>query len=369
MTTTEPVRPWVLILAGGGGTRFWPVSRRELPKHLLPLLPGDRTLLRATIDRLTELTGLDRILVVTAADQAQQVQMEVEGLLDPQNIIVEPVARNTAPAIALALVHLGLRGLGAHDPVVVLPSDHWIEDTEGFVAAIRRAVEAARQHKAIVTIGVQPSAPSTAYGYLGLGGEVETGGDTDLPVRKVLQFREKPSWTLAQEYVESGHYLWNAGMFVFRFGYLWYVMGDLREDLDIAMQVLSACIQQDDQPALLEEYGKLESISIDHAVMEQAPSVLTVPVDVGWGDLGSWDAIGPLLEEGPAGGQRVRELVSTDSSGNVVFAPGRTVALVGVKDLVVVATDDAVLVVPKDRAQEVRDLVDELKRRGRDDLL
>lgn len=369
MTSTDPVRPWVLILAGGGGSRFWPASRRELPKHLLPLLAGDRTLLRATIDRLGPLTDPERILVVTSVDQAQQVQMEVEGLLPAENIVVEPVARNTAPAIALSLVHLGLRGVGAHDPVVVLPSDHWIEDQDGFVAAIARAVEAARQHKAIVTIGVQPTSPSTAYGYLGLGGQVETAGEGQLPVRKVLQFREKPSRSVAQEYVDSGHYLWNAGMFVFRLGYLWYVMGDLREDLDVAMQILSACIQQDDQSALLEEYGKLESISIDHAVMEQAPSVLTVPADVGWGDLGSWDAIAPLLEEGPAGCQRVGDLVGLDAADNVVFAPGRTVALVGVRDLVVVATDDAVLVVPKDRAQEVRQVVDELRRRGRDDLL
>ncbi len=369
MSATEPKNPWVLILAGGGGTRFWPASRRERPKHLLPLLTGERTLLRATIDRLGPFTDLGRVLVVTAADQAQQVQMEVEGLIPADNIIVEPVARNTAPAIALAMVHLGLRGVGPHDPVVVLPSDHWIEDEDGFVAALRRAVEAARHHKAIVTLGIAPTFPATGYGYLGLGGEVETPGEGDRSVRQVLQFREKPSLEMAREYVDSGNYLWNAGMFVFRLGYLWYVMGDLREDLDVAMQVLSACIQQDDQAALVEEYGRLESISIDHAVMEQAPSVMTVPVDVGWGDLGSWDTIGPLLEEGAAGGQRVDSLVSWESARNVVFAPGRTVALVGVQDLVVVATDDAVLVVPRDRAQEVGDVVRELKERGRDDLL
>jgi mannose-1-phosphate guanylyltransferase len=369
MTATDPVRPWVLILAGGSGTRFWPASRRDRPKHLLPLLAGDRTLLRATIERLEPLTDTERILVVTSADQAQQVQMDVEGVLPPENLVVEPVARNTAPAIALAMVHLGLRGVGPHDPVVVLPSDHWIEDLDGFIAGLRRAVEAARQHKAIVTLGVTPTGPATAYGYLGLGSALETDGDAALPVRHVLQFREKPSPATAQEYFDSGNYLWNAGMFVFRLGYLWYVLGDLREDLDVAMQVFSACIQQDDQAALLDEYAKLEPISIDHAVMEEAPSVLTVPVDVGWGDLGSWDSVGPLLEEGPAGAQRVDELVSWDADGNVVFAPGRTVALVGVRDLVVVATDDAVLVMPKDRAQEVRAVVDELKQRGKDELL
>ena len=369
MTAADPVRPWVLILAGGGGTRFWPASRREHPKHLLPLLAGDRTLLRATVDRLWSLTDAERILVVTSADQAQLVRMEVEGQLPAENVVVEPVARNTAPAIALAMVHLGLRGVGPHDPVIVLPSDHWIDDVDAFVAALRRAVEAARQHKAIVTLGVTPTGPATAYGYLGLGGALETQGDQELSVRHVLQFREKPDPATAQEYFDSGKYLWNAGMFAFRLGYLWYVLGDLREDLDVAMQVFSACIQQDEQEALLEEYGKLESISIDHAVMEEAPSVLTVPLDVGWGDLGSWDSVGPLLAETDAGGHRADELVSWDAAGNVVFAPGKTVALVGVSDLVVVATDDAVLVVPRDRAQEVRAIVDELKKRGKDELL
>jgi mannose-1-phosphate guanylyltransferase len=368
MAKSDPSKPWVLVLAGGSGSRFWPASRRENPKHLLPLLAGERSLLRATIERLADLTDLERVLVVTALDQVPQVTMDLEGMLPEGNVIAEPVARNTAPAIALAMVHLGLRGVRAHDPVIVLPSDHWIDDTPGFVTALRRGVDAAVHHKAIVTLGVTPTWPATGYGYLGLGQPVETPGTGDLPVRKVLQFREKPDADLAKEYLASGSYWWNAGIFVFRLGYLWYVMGDLREDLDDAMHILSACIQQDDEKALHEEYSKIEAVSIDYAVMEQAPSVLAVPADVGWGDLGSWDAVAPLLESGPAGGQRADDVVSWDSEGNVIFAPGRTVALVGVQDLVVVATDDAILVVPRDRAQEVRKIVDELKERGRDDL-
>lgn len=361
------VQPWVLILAGGSGERFWPASRREMPKHLLPLLRGGSTLLRATIERLVDVAEPARVFVITAADQAQVVRIDLGGVLPDENLIVEPVPRNTAPAIALAMVHLGLRGAGPHDPVVVLPSDHWIEDTEAFAGVLRRAVEAAREHRAIVTLGVTPTHPATGYGYLGLGGEVETAGEGNLSVRQVLQFREKPDLAVARQYVESGKYWWNAGIFVFRLGYLWYVMGDLREDLDTAMQVMSACIQQEDAAALLEEYGKLESISIDHAVMQDAPSVLAVPCEVGWTDLGSWDTVGGVLSE--ARDTTVRDLVEVEAAGNVVWAPGRTVALVGVRDLVVVATDDAILVVPRDRAQQVRQVVQELKARGRDDLL
>lgn len=365
---TEAKKPWVLVLAGGGGTRFWPASRRQEPKHLLPILPGGRTLLSVTVERAASLTTPDQILVMTAADQIDAVRIDLGDVIPPDNIIAEPVPRNTAPAIALSLVHLGLRGVGAHDPVVVLPSDHGVGDVEAWSASIERGIQAAVQHKAIVTLGVEPTGPSTGFGYLGLGGETETDGG-GAPVRDVLQFKEKPTPTVAQEYVASGNWWWNAGVFIFRLGYLWYVMGDLREDLDIAMQVLNACIQQNDTEALEEEYAKLEAISIDYAVMEQAPSLLAVQLDAGWSDLGSWDSVAPMLAEVEGGVGEAAEVVSLESSGNVVYAPGRTVALVGVTDMVVVATDDAILVVPRERAQEVRDVVDQLRTNGKEELL
>ena len=357
----DRTQPWVFILAGGSGRRFWPASRRATPKHLLPLA-GDASLLRATVQRALAITHVDRVLVITAADQAAAVLEDVGDLIARDNLLAEPVPRNTAPAIALGIVTVALRGAGAHDPIIVLPSDHGLTDIPAWEASLARAVDAAVEHKTIVTLGVTPTFPSTGFGYLGLGGEEETGGDGDLPVRKVLQFREKPSLELASEYFEaSGSWWWNAGIFVFRLGYLWYVMGDLREELDVGMQLLSACIQQGDQKALAEEYAKLESISIDYAVMEQAPSVMSVPLDCGWSDLGSWDALEGLAQ--------AEDVVAMGSSGNVVYAPGKTVALIGVSDLVVVATDDAILVVPRDRAQEVRDVTDQLAERGRDDLL
>ena len=366
---TEGVKaPWILLLAGGSGTRFWPASTRDEPKHLLPLLEGGRTLLEATLDRALALTGPDHVFVVTAADQAPAVAAVLAEQLPLEQIIAEPVPRNTAPAIALAMVHLSLRGAGPHDPVVVLPTDAWIDDDAGFKAAIERAMQAAVQHKAIVTLGVPPDRPATGYGYLGLGGPEETEGE-GLPVRKVLQFREKPDQRTAETWLASGNFWWNAGIFVFRLGYLWYVMGDLREDLDVAMAVLGACVQQDDEAALAEEYGKLESISIDYAVMEQAPSVLTVPAEVGWSDLGSWDAIARVLGTVPGGVGRAASVVAEESSRNVVYAPGRTVALVGIEDVVVVAQGDAILVARRSRAEDVKAVVNQLREQGREDLL
>ncbi|MCP4867666.1 MAG: NTP transferase domain-containing protein [Proteobacteria bacterium] len=362
MADVDRTKPWVFILAGGSGRRFWPASRRETPKHLLPLGPDGGTLLRATVQRALGITIKDRVLVITAADQAAAVLADVGDLIIRDNLLAEPVPRNTAPAIALGIVTVALRGAGPHEPIIVLPSDHGLTDLEAWEASLRRAVDAASEHKTIVTLGVEPTFASTGFGYLGLGGEEETAGDSDVPVRKVLQFREKPSVELAEDYFAAkGSWWWNAGIFVFRLGYLWYVMGDLREDLDLGMQLLSACIQQGDQAALAEEYAKLESISVDYAVMEQAPSLMSVPLDCGWSDLGSWDALEGLAQ--------AEEVVAVGSSDNVVYAPGKTVALVGVSDLVLVATDDAILVMPRERAQEVKDVTDELAERGRDELL
>ena len=362
-------QPWILLLAGGSGTRFWPASRREEPKHLLPLLEGGRSLLEETVARIGKLTSPERIFVVTSADQADRTVLALEGLLGPDQLIVEPEPRNTAPAIALAMVHLSLKGAKPHDPVFVLPCDAWVVDIDGFRAALERAAAAAVEHKAIVTLGVPPTGPSTGYGYLGLGPEEATEGE-GAAVRKVLKFTEKPDEVTARQYMESGNYWWNAGIFVFRLGYLWYVMGDLREDFDIGMALMGGCVQQDDRAGLAEEYAKLEAISIDYAVMEDAPSVLAVPAaDLGWSDLGTWDAVAPLLDAVEGGLGRAGLVLCEDGADNIVFAPGKAVALVGVSGLAVVATDDAVLVVPRERAQEVRALVARLIEQGREDLV
>jgi len=370
-TMPTPNRPWVLILAGGRGTRFWPASRRLRPKHVLPLLGEEgQSLLQATIDRAGTITSNDRIFIITAEEQESVVVAACEGL-EGENIIVEPEPRNTAPAIALGLVQLQLRGAGPDDPVIVMPSDAWVSSGEIFAQVMSRAVDAAFESESVVTLGVKPDRPETGYGYLGLGAGVDievhgSGGGRE--VREVRQFREKPNLALARDYLDSGQWWWNAGIFVFRLGYMARLMGDVNETLDVDESFRQA-VQHGDMKALAAEYRKLPDISIDHGVMEQAPSVLTVEADFGWSDLGSWHALAPALEEGPVGSSRASLVLGEGATGNVVYAPGKTVALLGVEGLVVVATDDAVLVVPRERAQDVRLIVEKLAEAGEDGLL
>ncbi|HCP45564.1 MAG TPA: hypothetical protein DIU15_05960, partial [Deltaproteobacteria bacterium] len=279
--------------------------------------------------------------------------------------------RNTAPAIALGLAHLQLRGAGPDDPVIVMPSDAWVADDVVFSQVMSRAVDAAFESEAVVTLGVRPDRPETGYGYLGLGEGVEVsvhGSGHGREVREVTEFREKPSRELAQQYLDSGAWWWNAGIFVFRLGYMAQLMGEVNADLDVG-RPLQEAVQGGAMEDLAEQYRCLPDISVDHGVMEQAPSVLTVEANFGWSDLGSWHALAPALEAGPGGCARADLVVAEDAEANIVYAPGKTVALLGVQDLVVVATDDAVLVVPRSRAQDVRVIVEQLADAGEDGLL
>lgn len=356
MSAQPGTRTWVLILAGGAGTRFWPASTRQSPKQVLPLLDGGRSLLQATIDRVIRLVPAERVHVVSAADQRDILPPHCQGL-PAANLLWEPVARNTAPAIAMGMVALSRRGAGPHDAVIVLSADAWIADEDAFRACLRRGVFAARQHKSIVTVGIEPDRPATGYGYLELGEPVAVDGGGDTPVLEVKRFHEKPDLATAEGYLAGGKHLWNAGIFVFRLGYLWYVIGDLQPDMDVQMTLLLACLEDGDQRGFAEEYAKLPRLSIDHAVMEQAPSVLAVRGDFGWSDVGSWHTVGQLFEQRPGGQIRAKRDVQIDARGNVVYAPGRTVALLGVEDLVVVVTDGEVLVAPRERAEEVKAIV------------
>ncbi len=363
-------QPWVLILAGGSGTRFWPASRREQPKHVLPGLGGEgRSLLQATIDRVLPLTRPERIFVMTAADQAKVVRPQL-GALAPEQLLMEPVPKNTGPAVALGLIWLSRKGAGAHDPVVVLPADAWVDDEAAFRATLLRAAAAAQAHKAIVTLGVTPTRAETGYGWIGRGDEsVSVSGGGDAEVWSVTSFIEKQDAETAGAMLEGGRHLWNAGIFVFRLGYLWWLLGDLDEEWDLAMTMMTACLVDGDHVALETEYSQFTPISFDHGVIEKAPSLLCIEAPFGWSDLGSWDAIAPTLDSAPGGQAKARVVFAKDAKDNVVYAPGRAVALLGVSDLVVVVTDDAVLVMPRERSQEVRELVDAAASSGEDALL
>lgn len=356
---------YVVVLAGGSGTRFWPASRRHTPKQLLPLGPGSGALLEQTVQRLLPITSLDRVYISTG-ERVLAATRECLPTLAPGQFLAEPVAKNTAPCIAWAAARV------AHiDPeaiVVVVPSDQYIADVNAFHASLRLAIRSA-QTGAITTLGVQPTRPETGYGYIEAGDVDGTVGDG---VRTVKRFVEKPPLERAEEYLAAGNYFWNAGMFVFRAATMLEAIQTHAPELHAALHVLGAGVEAAE---IAEFFARAPSDSIDYAIMEKVSRLNVVPADIGWSDLGSFQAAWELAGRDEAENALPSGAVAIDARRNLVMdlrtnAPAeRTVALVGVSDLCVIETDDALLVVPRDRCQEVKAVVAQLTAAKRDSLL
>ncbi|WP_435748174.1 mannose-1-phosphate guanylyltransferase [Nocardioides sp. SYSU DS0663] len=353
---------WAVIPAGGAGTRLWPLSRSASPKFLRDLTGTGRSLLQQTHDRLAPLAG-DRFLVVTGRAHRAAVTGQLDRLADDA-VLAEPSARDSMAAIGLAAALLERR-----DPDAVMGSfaaDHVITDAEGFRECVRAGVAVAREDW-LVTLGIEPTFPSSAFGYIHLGDELPGHPG----VHGVREFVEKPSSGVAAEYVATGRYRWNAGMFLVRPTVLLDLLGTWHADFAERLRAIAA------EPARLEElWPDLPRIALDHAVAEPAAAagrVATVPSDFGWDDVGDFDSLATILEAaGAAGGATVLgdpSLVEgVDSTGLVVPRSGRLVAVVGLDDAVVVDTPDALLVTTRARAQEVKAVVEALKQSGRADL-
>lgn len=345
---------WIVIMAGGRGTRFWPLSRRHRPKQVLALAGAD-SLIRQTVDRLLPLAPPERILVVTGPDMVDAVRAELPDLPEA-NLLVEPSGRNTAPCIGWASVEIARRA-GPDACIAVLPSDHVVAHPELLRAALSAAAQAAGETGSIVTLGIRPAWAETGFGYLELGAPAGQWQGQEL--RRVACFREKPDGKTAAEWVADGQHLWNAGMFVF-------VASDMRAafraHLPASAQVLDAL---DAAPERLAElWTHLDATSIDYGIMERRDDLLTVPCDPGWSDVGAWPAAAALLPAVPGGTGRAEQVIAVESRDNVVHAPERLVALVGVHDLVVVDTGDALLVMDQSRAQELRQVMAQLEALG-----
>jgi mannose-1-phosphate guanylyltransferase/mannose-6-phosphate isomerase len=354
--TPTPVIP--VILSGGFGTRLWPLSRRRQPKHLLPLT-GQHTMFRLTLERIRGLPGVATPLVAGNEEHCRALQRDLRRAgYDDAEIIVEPVARNTAPAVAAAAAHLAERHGEA--VLLVLPADHVIADEEAFSRAVSVAVPEAERGR-LVTFGIVPSFPAAGYGY------IRTGARITPSVRQVDRFIEKPRRSTATRYLRAGGYLWNSGMFVFSTSAL------LEEMERHAPEVLAACrravagAERRNGLILLEgkSFARAPAISIDYAVMEKTDRAAVVALDAGWSDVGDWAALWDLAPHDAAGNAVAGDVVAMGVRDSLLRSTGRLLGVVGVSDLVVVESPDAVLVAGRKHAQEVKALVERLRQEGR----
>lgn len=344
---------FAVILAGGHGERFWPLSRKARPKHHLALL-SEHTLLESTLNRLTGLVDPSRILVLTGIDQAQAIR-KILSNLPPENLVVEPERRDTAAAMALAAGIIASRNPQA--TAIVLPSDHHIPSPTSFQATLQNTVHVARASNSIVTVAIQPDWPCPGFGYLELGSPEETQG---FPFRKVLRFHEKPTSTVATEYLARGNFRWNAGMFVWTVSALQSALQRTAPDLAAFATDLS---HSKNLEAFLEErFSKVPKISFDFAVMEKLPDALAVDAGFEWDDLGGWTAAGKYFPKDASNNASNLPIQTKDASGNIVFSSqsGQHIALLGVENLIVVNTGDALFICPKDQAERLKEVVAEL---------
>jgi mannose-1-phosphate guanylyltransferase len=351
-------------MAGGQGTRFWPRSRRMRPKQLLNIV-GETTMLEQTLGRIQPLIPAERTLVV-AGDAYRELIRDCLPELPRENFLFEPVGRNTAACVAWAALWVRRRNPAAI--MAVLPADHLIRDAAEFLRVLDVAAAAAQPLNRLVTIGIQPSHPETGYGYIQVGHDRLRLAGRD--VFRVAQFIEKPSRPKAEQFLTAGTYVWNSGMFVWRADSIWQEICRQLPELAKGLEPLAETAPDATSNGTLEElYRRLPSVSVDVGIMERASDVWVVPADIGWSDVGSWRALGEIIGADAHGNVVIGEQYGIDTSGCLIHSPRKLVATIGLSNLVVIETEDVLLICPKERDQDVRQLVELLEREGRHDLL
>ena len=375
----NPINPHVVILAGGSGTRFWPLSRETCPKQMLQIV-GEDTLLRQTVKRINGFVPPENIWIVTTEDMSKDIRFHLEPLgpiARSIRMINEPVGRNTAPAIGLAAIYL--RHFSPESIMIVMPSDHAIPDHDQFQEDLKLAIKGAEEN-CLVTFGIKPNRPETGYGYIKIDDQKDTRPDGLL---KVERFVEKPDGPTAQKYISLGNYYWNSGIFVWKTS---RILSEIETHLPSLYKTLKEIGVFLFEPNKLNElnkpnkpesrsalcalrYAEIDPISIDYGIMERSADVLMVPVTFRWSDLGSWTALDEIIEKDQDGNILKGNSIDIGSRNTTIFAGERLIATIGLKDMVVVDTPDATLAVSKERVQEVRKIVETLKQKGREEYL
>ena len=354
---------FAVIMAGGQGTRFWPKSRRSKPKQFLDII-GNETMIRRTIDRLTPVIPKEKIYAVVNASHLQDTIGQTG--LSEDSIIVEPIGRNTAPCIGLAALYIQRK-----DPegvMVALPADHHIEDQQAFLKTLLIAEEAATSSGYLVTLGTEPKYPATGFGYIEKG---ELLGESDSKeFFKVKRFTEKPDLSTAIEFLADGNFLWNSGIFVWKVS---AILEQIKTHLPFLykglMKIREAIGTGQEKETISEVYSNIEGISIDYGVMEKSDITAVIPSDFGWNDVGSWASLDEVLPKDQDGNLLIGKCISLDTRDTVVYGKDKLIATLGLDGIVVVDTEDAILISRKDKCQDVKKIVERLEKEGMDEYL
>lgn len=350
-------------MAGGSGTRFWPLSRKKKPKQLLNL-SGNDVMLNEAVDRLTTITSKENIFIITNIEQTSSVKDVTNGKIPGRNILSEPEARNTAACIGYAAVEILKR---YEDGVMVItPSDHYIKNIPELTRLFKLAISTVERTNKLVTIGITPTYPSTGFGYIQFGTDKDT-------VKPVISFKEKPDIEMAEAYVKSGEYAWNSGMFIWKASTILEKFKEFVPDIYEVLRKIKDSIGTDkEQETINLLYPTIRKISIDYAIMEPASlknEVCVIPGDFGWNDIGSWDMLNVLLPVDKKGNISIGDVIQIDTHDTYIYSSSRLVTALGVDNLIIVETPDAIMITKKDRAQDVKKIVDELEESQKNQLL
>lgn len=343
-----------LIMAGGRGERFWPRSRKDLPKQFLCLTDDGKSMIQLTVERIRSLVDIEDVYIATNQNYKNLV-MEQLPELPEENILCEPVGKNTAPCIGLGAVHIAQRYQDAI--MMVLPSDHLIKHNKMFIKTLKDAIEIAGEGRNLVTLGITPTYPETGYGYIKFDGEAVRGNGY-----AVEKFVEKPDYQVAREYLNSGEYLWNSGMFVWKVS---SILDNMQKFMPATMEGLnrikSAIGTEAQQDVLVKEFTEFESESVDYGIMEKADHIFIIPGAFGWDDVGSWNAVERIKQTNEFGNTVTGNIITIDTKNCIIEGHNKLIATVGLENLVIVDTEDATLICNKNNTGDIKKILENLR--------